>query len=307
MNILQIKDLFKSYDKNYILDNINLTILTGSIYYIIGENGSGKTTLLKIISGLLYYDKGEVFIDGVPVSKSKIIKNLIGYLSQSKGLPRDLTVKEYLTFQANTRRCDKQYAFELLEHAQLNLSSDKMIYKLSEGNQRKLAVITTLLHKPRLLIMDEPTVGLDPLVRDELCTYISSLKKFGLTAIIASHYLEEAEKFGDKILLLSNGKLLYEGTQSEFYTKYKFETGLELELINKEENSECIEFMEKNNIPFAKSFDERYDKIRIIAYEYSNEHLPFVVDLLKHNFNIKKIAYIGYSLNDLVKNAIRYN
>lgn len=217
--MLEIKNISKSYRDRRILDSISLELKKGEIYSLLGENGSGKTTLLNIVTGLLLPDRstgGLIKIDGVDIrTNENLYKRSFGYVQASPFFYEELTIKEFLLFIAAL------YDIDLAEDRYQNLlkifeiDGDQTIGNLSFGQKQKVAIISSLIHRPKLLILDEPTIGLDPVSLKFFKNMILSLKSYGVTIIFATHILEIASILSDRIGILKDGKIYAEGTLEE--------------------------------------------------------------------------------------------
>ncbi len=209
-NVISIKNLSKSYGEIKALDNISIDIKSKTIFGLVGPDGAGKSTLIRILCGLLKPDSGEVEILGLNLSQGiDKIKNDIGYLSQRFSLYTDLTVDENIEFLADIHGLKdfKKRRDELLQFTRLTKFRKFLAGKLSGGMKQKLALACTLIYRPRIIFLDEPTTGVDPVSRREFWIILSNLLKEDITILISTPYMDEAERF-NRIAMLDNGKLL---------------------------------------------------------------------------------------------------
>ena len=209
-NVISIKSLSKSYGEIKALDNISIDIKNNTIFGLVGPDGAGKSTLIRILCGLLKPDSGEVDILGINLSQGiDKIKNDIGYLSQRFSLYTDLTVDENIEFLADIHGLKdfKKRRDELLQFTRLTKFRKFLAGKLSGGMKQKLALACTLIYRPRIIFLDEPTTGVDPVSRREFWIILSNLLKEDITILISTPYMDEAERF-NRIAMLDNGKLL---------------------------------------------------------------------------------------------------
>lgn len=210
---IETKDISKSYGKEQILYNVNLLVPEGSIYGFLGKNGAGKTTTLKIITGLIRQDSGESFVFGknIRTDRVEILKNT-GAIIESPGFYSNLTAKENLgLFMSYYGNKDKNRIAECLDIVELH-SENKIYEKFSLGMKQRLGIAFSLLNKPKLLILDEPTNGLDPegiIKIRELIKRFS--KEFGITILISSHILSEVQQFATHIGIIDKGRLIQQG------------------------------------------------------------------------------------------------
>lgn len=210
---VEIKKLEKRYGDLSVLKNLNLGVERGIIFGILGPDGSGKSTLLKTISGLLNFERGEIRLLGRQLREEfNFIKKKIGYLSQEFNLYEDLTVEENIEFFGEIYRVKdwKERMEKILEFTDLTPFRKKLAEKLSGGMKRKLALACTLIHEPEIFILDEPTLGIDPVSRMEIWKIIFQLSKSGLTIILSTSYIDEAERC-NRIAIMYNGEILYVG------------------------------------------------------------------------------------------------
>ncbi|HMS32467.1 MAG TPA: ABC transporter ATP-binding protein [Ignavibacteria bacterium] len=209
-NVISIKGLSKSYGELKALDNVSIEIKSKTIFGLVGPDGAGKSTLIKILCGLLKPDSGYVEILGIDLSKGiDMIKNDIGYLSQRFSLYTDLTVDENIEFLADIHGLKefKKRRDELLQFTRLTNFRKFLAGKLSGGMKQKLALACTLIYRPRIIFLDEPTTGVDPVSRREFWIILSNLLKEDITVIISTPYMDEAERF-NRLAMLDNGKVL---------------------------------------------------------------------------------------------------
>jgi ABC-2 type transport system ATP-binding protein len=219
-------DLTKKYKDLVALDNLNMSIEEGDIYGYIGPNGAGKTTTLKILATLLEPTSGRAEICGLRVGRdSREIRPLIGYMPDFFGLYEDMRVDEYLTFFAAAYRIrgDRRTRIvnDVLELTDLAVKRDAMVESLSRGMQQRLGLARALIHDPRVLILDEPSSGLDPRARIEMRALLKELQRMGKTILISSHILSELEELCNKVGIIEKGKLLFSGGIEEVRAQIK--------------------------------------------------------------------------------------
>lgn len=215
--MLKIAGLTKTYGNRSVLQDLNLTIAASEIYGLLGPNGAGKTTTLNILCGLLKADQGSLEIQGRPPSAQT--RRLIGVAPQETLLYRSLTCAENLQFFASLYglrgRQQRQRVAECLELVGLGDRASTVAETLSGGMQRRLSLAIALVHHPKLLILDEPTTGLDIEARYEIWNLIRSLHKQGTAVLLTTHLLDEAERLCQRIGILKQGRILAEGTLAE--------------------------------------------------------------------------------------------
>lgn len=216
MDIIAIDNVCKNYKSKKALDKVSLTIKQGELFGLLGVNGAGKTTLIKILCGLTRKTSGTVMIDNFNLDKEiDRIKEIIDISPQETSVANNLTVKENLEFFANIyRNNDANTINEIVDIFNLNDVLNQRARTLSGGYKRRLSIAVALISNPKILFLDEPTLGLDVFARRELWNIIKKLQK-NITIILTSHYLEEIESLCDRVAILSNGKLLKIGTIEE--------------------------------------------------------------------------------------------
>ena len=215
MSILKVKNLIKSFSKQKALDNLSFEIKPNKITGIVGPDGAGKTTLLRILSGLLNFEASQMEVLNLNLSSNiQIIQEQIGYMPQKFGLYEDLTVEENLKLFANLQSIPQDIyqnrIDELLRFTSLYDFKDFLAKNLSGGMKQKLGLASALIKKPKLLLLDEPGVGVDPISRKELWSMVENLTKENITVLWSTAYLDEAE-LCDEVMLLNEGKILFFG------------------------------------------------------------------------------------------------
>lgn len=209
---IQLKDISMQFGKKTILQNIHLNILRGEIFGLLGPNGAGKSTLISIIAGILKPTSGSVSIHGLDTFKYHR-DHRIGYIPQEISLFQSLSVQDNLAFWANLYRLSdkKKKIDEVIDFFQLNALSKQPVYTLSSGMKRRLNLGVALLHNPDIMLMDEPTVGIDLSSRTLILNRILALKKLGKTFLFTTHHPDEPYKICDKIGMLKDKTIQYTG------------------------------------------------------------------------------------------------
>lgn len=215
--MIKINNLVKSYGKKLVLNKLTFSIADNSIYGLLGPNGSGKTTTINILSNLLDADAGTITIEGNPSSDKR--KHLVGIVPQEISLYQDLTCRENLDFFARIYALQGSRRFnridELIQMFNLTEYENTTISKLSGGWRRRVNIAVALVHSPTILIMDEPTAGLDVEARNELWELIKTLNANGVSILLTTHQLVEAERLCSHIGILQNGSIVAEGSMNE--------------------------------------------------------------------------------------------
>ena len=219
MYSIEIKNLTKKFNDKVAVNGIDLSIKKGELFALLGVNGAGKSTTIKMLSGLILPTSGEITIENMNMKKDMFkIKEILNVSPQETAIAPNLTVKENLEFMAGVYQIkDKENKInELIKQFKLDEVLNKRAKTLSGGWQRKVSIAISLINDPKILFLDEPTLGLDVIARKELWKIINSLKG-KITIILTTHYMEEAESLSDRIGIMANGKLIDIGTSQEFY------------------------------------------------------------------------------------------
>jgi lantibiotic transport system ATP-binding protein len=246
------------------LDNVNLDVPQGSIYGFLGPNGSGKTTTLRLLLGLLRNQQGTIEIFNQQFASHRLeILNRLGSLIEQPSLYGHLTAKENLEIYRRIYRCSKSRLSDVLKLVGLDNTGMKKARQFSLGMKQRLSIAIALLHQPELLILDEPTNGLDPNGIIEVRELLKKLnKEHGITALVSSHILNEVEKMATHVGIINKGKILFQGTLAELQQMKTKQTSLEIETNN---NNKALEILQDH---FA--VQTQYDKI-IIPYRDKQE------------------------------------
>jgi len=218
--IIKIEQLHKSYDEIKAVNGISLNVQAGEMFGLVGPDGAGKTTTIRILCGLLKPDSGRVELLGSDLRKNKKeIQNQIGYLSQKFSLYGDLSIDENIEFFAEIHNVKdfKARRDELLSFTRLTPFRDRLAEKLSGGMKQKLALACSLIHKPKIIFLDEPTTGVDPVSRRDFWKILSDLQKEGITIMMTTPYLDEAERC-NRVALMNNGEIIAVDTPQNIKT-----------------------------------------------------------------------------------------
>ena len=216
--MIDIKHLSKEYGKIKALDDINLSLNKKEIVFLVGPNGAGKSTMMKLISGYIDPSAGEVLIEGKSVQTDRSTLSYLGYVPENAPLYGDMTVYEYIRYVADVWKLSeeefgKNMAF-VLDNLQLRDVLNQKIETLSKGFRRRTAIAGALIHKPSILILDEPTEGLDPNQKFQLHRFLQEYENNHLI-IISTHLMEEVEAIADRVILINKGHLIWDGAPGE--------------------------------------------------------------------------------------------
>ena len=223
MSMIETKDLTRRYGEKTAVDRLSLTVEEGELFALLGVNGAGKTTTIRMLSCLSKPSSGEAFVDGYScTAESKAVKQVIGLSPQDTAVADHLTVRENLEFMAAvygyTKDEVKQKTDLIMEEFHLGEVENQRAQTLSGGWKRKLSIAMALISEPKVLFLDEPTLGLDVLARRELWREIEKLKG-KMTIVLTTHYMEEAEHLSDRIAIMVSGRIVAAGTLQEILAK----------------------------------------------------------------------------------------
>ncbi len=212
-NIIVIENIVKRFGDHTAVDGLSLDIGRGEIFGFLGPNGAGKTTTVRLMTTLANLDEGRIVIDGHDISKDPIkAKRCLGLIQQNVSLDKELTVYENMMHHAMFQKIPKaerrKRIEELIEYVELDRYRDYMVNSLSGGWKKRVAIVCSLLHNPKILFLDEPTVGLDIDARRKLWDLIKKMNKDGTTVFLTTHYIEEAEAICDRVGIIDNGRLI---------------------------------------------------------------------------------------------------
>jgi ABC-2 type transport system ATP-binding protein len=224
VNLLETRNVKKYFSTQKAVDDISISVTTGSIFGLLGPNGAGKTTLLRMITGILYPDSGEIIFDGKKFDPLRDIER-IGYMPEERGLYKKMKIGEQALYLAQLKGLSKQRATQLIKQwfEKLEMESwwNKKVEDLSKGMSQKLQFVTTVLHNPQLIILDEPFSGLDPVNSNLIKDEIFRLAKEGATVIFSTHRMEQVEEICDHIVLVNRGQKILDGTVKEVKQRFK--------------------------------------------------------------------------------------
>lgn len=205
---IKVEGLTKKYDSTTVVDNISFDVFKGEVFGILGPNGAGKTTTLEMIEALRPISSGKATLEGIDVAKKpNKVKEIIGVQLQSSGFYDNLNLKELLVMFSGLYN-QAAHPDELLKEVDLAEKAKSQVKQLSGGQKQRFSVASALVNKPKVLFLDEPTTGLDPQARRNLWELIESVKKKGITVVLTTHYMDEAELLCDRIAIMDKGKII---------------------------------------------------------------------------------------------------
>jgi ABC-2 type transport system ATP-binding protein len=235
--MIQIRNLRKEYKDLVALKNLNLELNAGDIFGYIGPNGAGKTTTIKMLATLLTPTAGTAHVDGIDVVRNpEAVRSIVGYMPDFFGVYDDIKVWEYLDFFAAAYRIPKpkrpQIIDDVLTLTDLNVKKDAYVESLSRGMKQRLCLAKTLVHDPKVLLLDEPASGLDPRARIEIKELLKELKAMGKTIIVSSHILPELADFCNKIGIIEKGEMIIAGDVNEIIRQLSGHHTLEIRILD---------------------------------------------------------------------------
>jgi len=290
-NILELKNLQKQYATQKAVDDVSFSIEQGSIFGLLGPNGAGKTTLLRMITGIFYPDSGDLLFDGKPFDPQNDFVH-IGYMPEERGLYKKMKIGEQAMYLAQLKGLSKSEALEKIKFwfKKFEMESwwNKKVEDLSKGMSQKLQFVTTVLHEPKLIILDEPFSGLDPLNANLIKDEIYGLAQRGSTIIFSTHRMEQVEEICDHIILMNLGKKILDGTVTDVKQQFK-------------ENKFNVQFKgqptELASPIFTIEHQEKQQLIVKINDGYTSNHV--LNYLLQQDVLIERFNEILPSLNDI--------
>ena len=298
--MIQIKNLHKTYNNVKAVKGISLNIEKGEMFGIIGPDGAGKTTIIRILCGLINSTSGEAHLmDRNIKNERSLIQKDIGYLSQIFSLYGDLTVDENIEFFANIHNITNysERRDELLTFTNLIDFRDRLANNLSGGMKQKLSLACSLIHKPKILFLDEPTTGVDPVSRRDFWKILANLKKDGITIVLTTPYLDEAERC-TRVAFMNEGEILDIGTPSELKAKMKGEV---LELVSSDIKK--TEHILKEHFDFDIQLFG--DRINIVINSFENDFPKIEKVLLNNSIKIIEKRVITPTLENLFINMMK--
>ncbi|HNR43967.1 MAG TPA: ABC transporter ATP-binding protein [Methanofastidiosum sp.] len=269
--VLEAKNLEKKFSDVIAVNKINFKVNEGEVFGFLGPNGAGKTTTMKMIQCVSPKTSGDLKVFGLDIGKNpREIKKLMGVVPQMDNLDPDFSVLgnliQYSRYFDIPIEEAKKRANQLIEYVQLTEKKDSSVEKLSGGMKRRLVLARAMINDPRLLILDEPTTGLDPQARHLIWEKLKDLSSKGITVVITTHYMEEAERLCDRLVIMDNGEILVEGTPKELVRKYVGE-----HIVETDNTLEIKACLEKNNINYEVANE---------SVEIYNENISDITNLI---------------------------
>jgi ABC-2 type transport system ATP-binding protein len=292
MPLLETQNVKKYFATQKAVDDISVSVAPGSIFGLLGPNGAGKTTLLRMITGIIYPDSGEIIFEGKKFDPLRDIER-IGYMPEERGLYKKMKIGEQALYLAQLKGLSKQRATQLIKEwfEKLEMESwwNKKVEDLSKGMSQKLQFVITVLHNPKLIILDEPFSGLDPVNSNLIKDEIFKLAQNGATVIFSTHRMEQVEEICDHIILVNKGQKILDGTVKEVKQRFKenlFKISFDAMPLNVNNNSFTI-VRQNDDYSLVVKIDEAHSPNDVLRY------------FLQSNANIRSFNEILPSLNDI--------
>ena len=287
---ITVNSVSKSYKSQKALNNISFSADKGQIIGFLGPNGAGKSTMMKILTGFIKPDEGAVFIDDIDVLKNSIAaQKVIGYLPEHNPLYAEMYVREYLQFQAAIYKVAKSQIEDCIEKVGLTLEANKKIHQLSKGYQQRVGIAAAILHNPKVLILDEPTTGLDPNQIIEIRALIQELGK-NKTVLFSTHIMQEVEAVCDRVIIIKKGQILVDKKLEELQDSKQqiievtFNTFFDEVIFQKLSNLSSVKNTLDNNWQLTFSSDE---DVRSKIFDLAQENNLKILGLTTQNKNLE--------------------
>ena len=305
--LINANNLKKSFDQFIAVDKINLQVDRGEVVGFLGPNGAGKSTTMKMLTGFLEPDDGEIFINGIDLKSNPLkAKEYIGYLPEGAPLYSDMIVSDFLSFIGKMRGLsDKSLSNRLEEMAdQINLKEmwDRPVETLSKGFKRRVGIAQALIHDPDILILDEPTDGLDPNQKHEMRNLIKKISK-NKAIVISTHILEEVEAVCSRAIIIANGKLLANDTPQNLENKFLNKHTLSIKISDKINNVVSKEI--KSSLKYEEIKIQKSDASTYIILVSDNKKVPNINTVLKqinkHKLNVIEANFQKVNLEKIFR------
>ena len=300
--MIEVKNVTKKYGSFVAVDDISFTINDGEVVGFLGPNGAGKSTTMNMITGYIEQSEGEILVNGYDtIKKSKKAKGQIGYMPEGVPLYNDLTVKEFVTYMAELHKVDrkikKQKVQEALKEVGLEEMQNKLIKNLSRGQKQRVSLAGTIVFEPKILILDEPTVGLDPKQITEIRSLIKNLGKKH-TVILSSHILSEVSQICDRVIIINKGKIVAIDTPENLEKKVSDNNILYVTVEDLNNKLENIKIEGITEIKLLKNNEDGTKQYEIRAKENINLNKLVFSEFAKENITIFEMKKPEATLED---------
>lgn len=300
MNIMEVKQVVKTYPNTVAVDGVSLTIRQGEVYGLLGPNGAGKSTTIGMITTLIKPTSGEIFVNGTSLRQNpNVVKKLIGLVPQEIALYPTLTAGENLDFWGKMYGISGEQLRKrkkaVLEMVGLTEREHDGIETYSGGMKRRINIAVGLLNEPEILIMDEPTVGVDPQSRNHILETVKELNRQGMTVLYTSHYMEEVEYLCDRIGIMDHGKLIAEGTKEELTRLVGDNSTIKIQAKGLTDSVVA----ELNTLPLVKDLSLLDDRMNVLTPEGETLLPQLIQRLVSHGCKVESIQVVDPDLESV--------
>lgn len=289
---IEVKSISKSYKDQLVLNDINFKISKGEVVGLLGPNGAGKSTLMKILTGFISPSSGEANINALKLTEAKTdIQKQIGYLPEHNPIYLEMYIREYLNFHAKIFKSPKERIDKVIEQTKLTKEIGKRIYQLSKGYRQRVGLAAALLHDPDILILDEPTTGLDPNQLIEIRELIKSISK-NKTILLSTHIMQEVEAICDRVIIINKGEIVsdkkLEDLNDSSQQVIEVEFNYRIEEVALKEIGKVSNIVNTTRFKYEITFDTTVDK-RPDVFDFAHDKGLKIIELHKKNKNLESL------------------
>lgn len=289
---IEVQHISKQYQAQLALDDINFSVNTGEIVGLLGPNGAGKSTLMKILTGFVAPTSGDAKINGIQLSESKTdIQKQIGYLPEHNPIYLEMYVREYLEFHARIFKVDKSRIETVIKQTKLTPEANKKIEQLSKGYRQRVGLAAALLHDPEVLILDEPTTGLDPNQLIEIREFIKSISQ-DKTILLSTHIMQEVEAICDRVIIINKGKIVSDKYLKDLNQQeqqvIEVEFNYRIEEVALSQIDKLVDIKNPEGFRYELSFDTDKD-MRADVFDFAHDKGLKIISLNRKNKNLESL------------------
>lgn len=289
---IEVQHISKQYQAQLALDDIDFSVNTGEIVGLLGPNGAGKSTLMKILTGFVAPTSGDAKVNGIQLSKSKTdIQKQIGYLPEHNPIYLEMYVREYLEFHARIFKVDKSRIETVIKQTKLTPEANKKIQQLSKGYRQRVGLAAALLHDPEVLILDEPTTGLDPNQLIEIRELIKSISQ-DKTILLSTHIMQEVEAICDRVIIINKGKIVSDKYLKDLNQQeqqvIEVEFNYRIEEVALSQIDKLVDIKNPEGFRYELSFDTDKD-MRTDVFDFAHDKGLKIISLNRKNKNLESL------------------
>lgn len=289
---IEVNSISKSYKNQPVLKDIRFRVSKGEVVGLLGPNGAGKSTLMKILTGFISPSSGEASINGLQLTKAKTdIQKQIGYLPEHNPIYLEMYIREYLNFHARIFKTPKARIDKVIEQTKLSQETGKRIYQLSKGYRQRVGLAAALLHDPEILILDEPTTGLDPNQLIEIRELIKSISK-DKTILLSTHIMQEVEAICDRVIIINKGEIVSDKKMKDLNDAsqqvIEVEFNYRIEEVALKEIGKVVQVKNTTRFKYEITFDTSVDK-RPDVFDFAHDKGLKIIELHKKNKNLESL------------------